>query len=125
MPAVQVDGNDIVAAYQTTREAVESIRDGHGPYFVEYKTWRWQGIFSGEFRPPEEVKYWKEEHEPIKLARETILAQGIADEASLDKIKTEVDTEVENWIKFALESPPPDPAKAVANVYVGWEVETQ
>jgi pyruvate dehydrogenase E1 component alpha subunit len=123
MPAVQVDGNDIVAAYQATREAVESIRGGNGPYFVEYKTWRWQGIFSGEFRPPEEVRYWKEEHEPIKMAREMLLAQGIADDASLDNIRAEVDAEVENWIKFALESPPPDPAKATANVYVGWEVQ--
>jgi pyruvate dehydrogenase E1 component alpha subunit len=123
MPAVQVDGNDIVAAYQATHEAVESIRDGNGPYFVEYKTWRWQGIFSGEFRSPEEVTYWKEEHEPIKMAREMLLAQGVADEATLDNIKAEVDAEVESWIKFALESPPPDPAKATANIYVGWEVE--
>ncbi|HMQ53318.1 MAG TPA: thiamine pyrophosphate-dependent dehydrogenase E1 component subunit alpha [Anaerolineae bacterium] len=123
MPAVQVDGNDIDAAYEATRAAVESIRAGQGPYFVEYKTWRWQGIFSGEFRPAEEVRYWKEEHDPLKLARTHLLTTGLADEATLDRIKAEVDAEVEQWITFALESPPPDPAKATANVYVGWEVE--
>jgi pyruvate dehydrogenase E1 component alpha subunit len=122
IPAVQVDGNDIVAAYQATKAAVEYIRAGHGPYFVEYKTWRWQGIFSGEFRPPAEVHYWKEEHEPLKLAREYMLAEGLADEAALDRIKAEVEAEVEAWIAFALESPPPDLAKALADVYVGWEV---
>lgn len=122
MPSVQVDGNDIEAAYEATRQAVTSIRTGNGPYFIEYKTWRWQGIFSGEFRPLEEVKYWKEEHEPIKMARERMLAAGWTDEAGLEQIKTEVEAEVERWIKFALESPPPDPAKATANVYVGWEV---
>lgn len=121
MPAVQVDGNDIAAAYDATQTAVESIRAGHGPYFVEYKTWRWQGLFSGEFRPPEEVKYWKEEHEPINMARERLLAGGV-DEAALDKIKAEVEAEVERWLAFALDSPPPQPAKATANVYVGWEV---
>lgn len=123
MPAVQVDGNDIDAAYEATRTAVESIRAGQGPYFVEYKTWRWQGIFSGEFRPAAEVRYWKEDHDPLKLARTQLLSAGLADEATLDRIKAEVDAEVEQWITFALESPPPDPAKATANVYVGWEVE--
>jgi pyruvate dehydrogenase E1 component alpha subunit len=125
MPAVQVDGNDIVAAYEATCQAVESIRAGNGPYFVEYKTWRWQGIFSGEFRSAEEVRYWKEEREPLKLARQRILAEGIADEEALDRIKAEVDAEIEGWITFALASPPPDPAKATADVYVGWEVESR
>ncbi len=125
IPAVQVDGNDIVAAYQATQEAVASIRAGNGPYFIEYKTWRWQGIFSGEFRPAEEVRYWKEEHEPIKMARGFMLNNGLADESTLDQIKTEVEAEVEKWIAFALDSPAPDPAKATANVYIGWEVATR
>lgn len=123
MPSVQVDGNDVVAAYQITQAAVDHIRAGRGPYFIEYKTWRWQGIFSGEFRPAAEIHYWKEEHEPIKMARDTILQKGLADEADLDQIKAEVDAQVEEWLAFALASPPPDPAKATANVYVGWEVE--
>lgn len=125
MPSVQVDGNDVGAACEATKQAVESIRAGNGPYFIEYKTWRWQGIFSGEFRPAEEIRYWKEEHEPLKLAHERILAGGMADEAGLDRIKAEVEAMVEDWITFALGSPPPDPAKATADVYVGWEVETR
>ena len=68
IPAVQVDGNDILAAWDATQKAVEHIRSGQGPYFIEYKTWRWQGLFSGEFRPAEEVKYWKEEHDAIRMA---------------------------------------------------------
>ena len=122
MPAIQVDGNDVFAAYDATKIAVDHIRAGNGPYFIEYKTWRWQGIFSGEFRPKEEVHYWKEVHEPIKIARERILAETEADEPRLDSIKTEVDEMVEGWITFSKESPPPDLAKATANVYVGWEV---
>lgn len=125
IPSVQVDGNDIVAAYQVTQAAVDHVRADRGPYFIEYKTWRWQGIFSGEFRPAAEVRYWKEEHEPIKMARDSILQKGLADEASLDQIKAEVDAQVEEWLAFALASPPPDPAKATANVYVGWEVESR
>lgn len=123
IPAVAVDGNDICAAYLATRRAVEHIRAGNGPYFIEYRTWRWQGVFSGEFRPPEEVRYWKEEHDPIKLARADLVQQGIASPAQLDAVDEEVSAEVESWVKFALESPAPDPRKATADVYIGWEVE--
>lgn len=124
IPAVQVDGNDLMAAYRATQEAVEHIRAGKGPYFIEYKTWRWQGIFSGEFRSEEEIKYWKEEHEPIKLAKTDIINKGLAGIEQLDTIEKEVEAEIESWVQFALESPLPDPVKAIANVYVGWEVES-
>jgi TPP-dependent pyruvate/acetoin dehydrogenase alpha subunit len=125
IPAVQVDGNDIAAAYAATRAAVEHLRAGHGPYFVEYKTWRWQGIFSGEFRPADEVRYYREEHDPIKMARAALLTKGIATEAVLAELEAGVGAEIEGWIDFAKASPPPDPAKATANVYAGWEVATR
>lgn len=122
IPAVQVDGNDLIAAYQATQKAVKHIRAGKGPYFVEYKTWRWQGLFSGEFRPPEEVKYWKEDHEPIRMTREELLKQGLSEE-NLAELEKAVEEEIEGWVRFAKSSLAPDPSKAVADVYIGWEVE--
>jgi pyruvate dehydrogenase E1 component alpha subunit len=123
LPCVQVDGNDIEQAYEETRKAVEYIRSGNGPYFLEFKTWRWQGVFSGEFRPPDEVKYWKEEHDAIAMARQKVLDDRRATAADLDKIEAEVKAEIEEWIAFAMNGPMPDPAKATADVYVGWEIE--
>lgn len=122
MPCVQVDGNDIEAAYLEVQKAVDHIRAGNGPYFLEFKTWRWQGIFSGEFRPAEEVRYWKEERDPIRLARAQITERSDLTAADLERIEAEVKAEIERWIDFAKASPPPDPAKATANVYAGWEV---
>jgi pyruvate dehydrogenase E1 component alpha subunit len=122
IPAVQVDGNDLIAAYQATQVAVKHIRAGKGPYFVEYKTWRWQGLFSGEFRPPEEVKYWKEDHEPIRMARQELLKRGLSEE-DLAELEKAVEEEIEGWVSFAKSSPAPDPAKAAADVYIGWEAE--
>jgi pyruvate dehydrogenase E1 component alpha subunit len=122
MPSIQVDGNDIVAAHKATQEATDWIRKGNGPFFIEYKTWRWQGIFSGEFRPDDEVHYWREEHEPIKLAQDYLINNGVADMSQLEQIKAEVEAQVEDWIAFAMNSPAPDPAKATSNVYVGWEI---
>jgi len=122
IPAVQVDGNDLLAAYDATQTAAEYIHAGKGPYFIEYMTWRWQGLFSGEFRPKEEVQYYKEEHDPIKMAREDLINNGIADNIALEKIEKEVDAEIESWVQYAMESQIPDPKKATADVYIGWEV---
>lgn len=122
IPASQVDGNDLAAAYLATQEAVEHIRAGKGPYFIEYKTWRWQGLFKGEFRPAEEVRYWKEDHEPLRMARAELVRRGVS-ENSLVELEQSVNEEIESWVAFAKASPLPDPAKAVADVYVGWEVE--
>jgi TPP-dependent pyruvate/acetoin dehydrogenase alpha subunit len=104
------------------QKAVDYIRAGNGPYFLEFKTWRWQGLFSGEFRPAEEIKYWKEEHDPIKLARAKIVEHSALTGEDVDRIEAEVKAEIEAWIDYAKQSPMPDPAKATANVYVGWEV---
>jgi len=125
MPSVQVSGNDLLAAYAATQKAVEHIRTGKGPYFIEYMTWRWQGLFMGEFRDKEEVRYWKEEHEPIKLAGEDMVQKGIATIELLKKIENEVQVEIESWVTYAKQSPDPDAAKATENVYFGWEVESR
>jgi TPP-dependent pyruvate/acetoin dehydrogenase alpha subunit len=120
-PCEQVDGNEIIAAHEAVAGAIEHIRAGHGPYFLEFKTWRWQGVFSGEFRPDDEVRYWKEEHDAIKMARAELLSRGES-EAALSELEAEVVAQIEEWVAFAKQSPPPDLAKATANVYVGWEV---
>jgi pyruvate dehydrogenase E1 component alpha subunit len=116
-----VDGNDILAAHAAVAAACDHIRSGAGPYFLEFKTWRWQGIFAGEFRPAEEVSYWKDERDPIKLAGAELLDRGV-DAGTLRSLESDVDAQIESWIDFAKASPAPDPAKATANVYVGWEV---
>ena len=120
----QVDGNDIVEAWTAVGEAVAQIRSGAGPYFLEFKTWRWQGIFAGEFRPEAEVKYWKEERDPIMLAGEALAERGV-EGTDLDAIEQDMTGLIEEWIAFAIESPEPDPAKATADVYVGWEVDSR
>ncbi len=121
-PCVQVDGNDIEAATEAVATAFEHIRAGHGPYFVEFITWRWQGVFSGEFRPDEEVKYWKVDHDPILMAAEKLMGLDVPEE-QLHAIETSERERIEEWIRFAKDSPEPDLAKATADVYSGWEVK--
>jgi acetoin:2,6-dichlorophenolindophenol oxidoreductase subunit alpha len=118
----QVDGNDIVEAHRAVGEAVAHIRAGKGPYFLEFKTWRWQGIFAGEFRPEAEVAYWREEHDPILMAGEVLESMGVP-AAELEAVESAQRARTEEWITFAKDSPAPDLTKATANVYVGWEVQ--
>ncbi|MDH3754386.1 MAG: thiamine pyrophosphate-dependent dehydrogenase E1 component subunit alpha [Acidimicrobiia bacterium] len=120
-PCEQVDGNDIVECHEKIGVAIAHIRAGHGPYFVELKTWRWQGIFAGEFRPDAEVKYWREDHDPILMTVDRLIGLGCTS-AELDAIEQEARGVIDEWITFAKESPAPDLAKATANVYVNWEV---
>src|SRR5207245_122284 len=89
----RIPGQDLVAATQAALDAADYIRAGSGPFFLEFHTWRWQGIFSGEFRDPEEVKLWKGERDPLRRARALILAEGIADEARLDAIRSEIEAQ--------------------------------
>ncbi len=120
-PCEQVDGNDIVASHTAVATAIDHIRAGKGPYFLEFKTWRWQGIFAGEFRPEAEVKYWREDHDPILMAHDLLSGMGV-DADELSAIEHEQRELIAEWIAFAKESPAPDLAKATADVYVQWEV---
>lgn len=113
----EVDGNDIVAATQAALRAASYIRSGNGPYFLEFHTWRWQGIFSGEMRDPAQVKLWKEERDPIRRARALILGKGAADSGKLDALHAAVEAQVAQWVQFARESPLPDAATALDYVY--------
>ncbi len=117
----QVDGNDIVAAHEAVGRAFEHIRGGGGPFFLEFKTWRWQGVFSGEFRPAEEVEYWRKDHDAILMAGDRLRQMGWTDE-HLAEVESEAHATISDWIDFAKESPMPDPAKATSDVYVGFEV---
>jgi TPP-dependent pyruvate/acetoin dehydrogenase alpha subunit len=59
------------------------------------------------------------------MAQLAILKKGVASEAQLDELARDVEEEIEGWVKFAKESDDPQPEKATANVYVGWEVQTR
>ncbi len=120
-PCEQVDGNDIVEATEKIAAANAHMRAGNGLYFLEFKTWRWQGVFSGEFRSDEEVRYWTVDHDPILMATDKLLEQGCSKD-ELSDIEAQERERIERWITFAKDSPTPDLAKATADVYVGWEV---
>jgi TPP-dependent pyruvate/acetoin dehydrogenase alpha subunit len=125
IPNEVIDGNDVIAVYETSSKAVERARTGQGPTVLELLTYRWQGMFSGDpaaYRPKDEVKIWKERC-PIKRLREKMISDKIFSVKELDDLSKQSLKEVESMLKYAIESPEPEPEDALKYIYAGKEVE--
>ena len=118
-PGVKVDGMDVLAVYETVRQAVQRARDGGGPTYVEAITYRFRGHSisdPGTYRSEQEKKIWQE-RDPIPNFAERLIAEGVASRAQLDKIDDEEKALIEKAIRFAEESPDPDPEELWTDVY--------
>ena len=120
IPGVCVNGNDVLAVRKASIEAVERARRGEGPTFLECQTYRWAGHFTaddGKYRPEEEVKYWKEERDPIRNFAQEMLRNQEIDQQEIDRIHREVNQEVEKAFRYAEESAPADVESMLRGVY--------
>ncbi len=111
-----VDGNDLIAVWQCAARAIERGRQGEGPTLIEARTYRQRGHVEAEdsflgakYRSDEEVEMWKA-RDPIPAFGKRIIEAGQATQTDLDRIEKEIMAEVEAAVKFAEESPYPDPA---------------
>jgi len=114
-----VDGNDVLAVYEATQKAVERARRGEGPTLIECKTYRHKGhsrVDPARYRPKEEVEAWLAK-DPIKRFKEKLLQTKTLTTSEIQKIESAVLAEVEEAVKFALESPYPTPEEALEDVY--------
>ncbi len=116
----RVDGMDVLAVRQASLQALEGIRAGGGPYFLEIITYRYRGHSMGDperYRKAEEVKKWQE-NDPIGIYRRHLIDQAIATDEELDALDTRVEQEVQEAVQFAEESPEPAPEALYENIYV-------
>jgi pyruvate dehydrogenase E1 component alpha subunit len=119
IPGVVVDGNDVLAVYEATQKAVERTRKGEGPTLIECKTYRHKGhsrVDPAKYRPKEEVEKWLAK-DPIKRFKEKLLQTNTLTESEIQQIEKEVSDEIEEAVKFAMESPYPAPEEALEDVY--------
>ncbi len=120
MPGTIVDGNDLVAVYETTEKEVARVRSGEGPGLLEFKTFRWRAHFESDaipdLRPPEEIEAWKEKC-PIASLQRRLLGTGILDRKELERINAQVMSRVEDTVKYAVESPLPNPEDALEGIF--------
>ena len=118
-PGVTVDGNDVLAVYEVTQEAIARARKGEGPTLIECKTYRWMGHSINDpalYRSPEEVESWKQKC-PIKRFEGYLRKKGLLDDSKVKEVNRGVSDEIEEAIRFGEASPLPLPEDTLLGVY--------
>lgn len=114
-----VDGNDVVAVYETAKEAVERCRAGEGPVLIEAKTMRMRGHAqhdAAEYVPKEMFAYWKA-RDPLDRYEKFLTENRIWDAKNRAEIEARIERELKEDLEFAENSPFPPPELAGQGVY--------
>jgi pyruvate dehydrogenase E1 component alpha subunit len=114
-----VDGMDVLAVREATLRAVERARKDYLPTLLEIRTYRFMGHSMsdpGNYRTRAEIEKYQE-RDPIKLLSASLLEEKVVEQKALDEIDRQVREEVEDSLRFADESPLPDPKELYTDVY--------
>lgn len=107
IPSLYGDGNDVEKVFEISQRAVAHIREGKGPYFIEFDTYRYREhcgpyVDPDGYRPVAEVKYWTDRC-PVRLHQKAL---GLST-ALVEEFTREVKVEIEEAFAFAEKSPFP------------------
>ena len=119
MPGMVVDGNDALEVYASALEARARAVAGEGPTLIEYKTYRWRGHGENDlqlYQPAEEIAAWQASC-PIPKLRSDMLAQKLISADELREMERRIDAVVRDAVRFAEESPYPEPREALEDVF--------
>jgi pyruvate dehydrogenase E1 component alpha subunit len=119
MESEVVDGMDVLAMRQATQRAVKRAREQYLPTLIEARTYRYMGHSMsdpGKYRTRAEIEKYQE-RDPIKTFTSTLKEKGILTDKDIADIEAQVKEEVERSVRFAEESPEPDPSELYRDVY--------
>ena len=120
IPGYIVDGNDVIACYEVTRQAVEHARSGRGAVLIEAKTYRRKGHAEHDdqrYVPEGEIEWWEQHNDPIDRCERFLLDEKIASKEKLEEITAGVMREIDEDCAWAESSPMPEPEVATQNVF--------
>jgi len=121
----QVDGNDVLKVYETTKKAVEICKKNRGPVFIEFMTYRLRGHVGADdnvqgthtdIRPKEEIARWRKK-DPIMKFERFLLKKKIFKKEELERIKKKLKDELQDAHIFAKNSPYPNPEELKKYVF--------
>ncbi len=115
----RVDGMEVLEVREATAKALDRIRGGDGPYFLEIVTYRFWGHSMGDperYRTKDEVEVWRDD-DPIGSYRNYLIAEKIASVEELDGIEAKIEAEVEEAVEYAENSPEPAPEELFTDIY--------
>jgi acetoin:2,6-dichlorophenolindophenol oxidoreductase subunit alpha len=119
IPGYTVDGNDVFAIDEAVAKAILRAKANEGPTLIECKTYRWTGHWTGDpqvYRTKDEVDDWKKKC-PIKSLRKYLIENNILTEKQTEEIENDVWRQVEDAAEYAMNSPEPDPAFVLKDVF--------
>jgi len=119
VPGEAVDGLDVLAMYDAAKRAVDYCREGNGPFLLEARTYRYRGHSMSDpavYRTREEVEE-ERKRDPIPRLRDYLTSKKKVKEDELVAIEEQVEKDVDAAVKFAEESPWPDPSQLYEDVY--------
>ena len=126
IPGHIVDGNDVLAVYKTSQEAVERARKGLGPTLIECKTYRHKGHHLADpglvYRPEKERNEWLEKC-PIKCFKEKLIMEKMFSEDEISSFEREVKKLIEEAADYAIKSPLPEKNEAYDDVFLAEKEE--
>lgn len=108
----QCDGNDAIAVYTLAQKAIWKARNGEGPTFLEFKTYRWREHCGPNndndlgYRTESEFQIWRKRC-PVERLEERLLQDGILCQQDITSMADELETEIEGAMTFAKQSPFP------------------
>lgn len=108
------DGNNAVEVFKTTSAALASIREGKGPVFLEFFTYRWREHCGPNYdntigyRSETEFLEWQNK-DPLRLFKEYVTSNNLISETELEEIEEQVTQEIDFAVDFAKASPVPAP----------------
>jgi TPP-dependent pyruvate/acetoin dehydrogenase alpha subunit len=120
IPGVRTDGNDVLATYQVTKEAVDRARAGEGVTLIELVTYRRKGHAEHDnqsYVPAGEIDRWARENDPLdRYSKELTTKYAVALE-ELEQIDARVVSEIDRATDEAEASPAPEPRDCLRGVY--------
>jgi len=130
LPGVRVDnGQDVLAVYDAVADAAERARSGEGPTLVEVMTYRFREHSEGlrinvDYRDAAEKDHWLSQ-DPIVLFRQVLIERGVATAEEMDAMDAAIAEEVEECVRFTMDSPDPEPHVAFEDLYTdAYDLET-
>jgi len=115
-----IDGNDVLAVYETVLKISDDVRAGKGPVLIEAITYRIRGHSlrdAQRYRPEGEAKKWLADYCPIESFKEYLIKANYMTQSEIDAIIMAVKEDVDAAVKFALESPFLDVSKIAEDIY--------
>ena len=120
IPGYIVDGNDVIACYEVTKQAVDYARSGWGAVLIEAKTYRRKGHAEHDdqrYVPEGEIEWWEKHNDPIDRFERFLLDEKITNKEKLDEITAAVIREIDEDCEWAESSPMPEANGAPYGVF--------